>query len=126
MLQLRPVGSSRRLYLHLLLFTHRNLLQAKSVDFSKVVTSDIYQLIPNAMQGSNAPVGLTCSPLIQDLSGGVQCNQQTVCCDGGHFVSFLRASFRLTFPPLTMPAQSGLISINCIAFNPGSSATSII
>ncbi|VDB91675.1 unnamed protein product [Peniophora sp. CBMAI 1063] len=79
---------------------------AKSTDFSKILTSDMYSLFPDALAGSNAPVGLTCSPLIQDLSGGVQCNQQTVCCDGGHF--------------------SGLISINCIAFNPGSSATSII
>ncbi|KZV69616.1 hypothetical protein PENSPDRAFT_753255 [Peniophora sp. CONT] len=79
---------------------------AKSTDFSKVLSSDVYSVIPDMMAGSNAPVGLTCSPLIQSLSGGVQCNQQTVCCDGGHF--------------------SGLISINCIAFNPGSQAAGII
>ncbi|KZV68543.1 hypothetical protein PENSPDRAFT_582251 [Peniophora sp. CONT] len=79
---------------------------AKSVDFQKVLGGDLYELLPNFLEGSNTPVGLTCSSLVQDLSGGPQCNQQTVCCDDSHF--------------------SGLISINCISFNGGSGALGII
>ncbi|VDB91663.1 unnamed protein product [Peniophora sp. CBMAI 1063] len=78
---------------------------AKTVDFEQFKASEIYELIPNALRGSNAPVGLACSPLIADTSGGVQCNQQAVCCDGGHF--------------------SGLFSVNCNAFNGGSQSAGI-
>ncbi|KZV71106.1 hypothetical protein PENSPDRAFT_578241, partial [Peniophora sp. CONT] len=57
--------------------------------------SEIYELIPNELRNSNAPVGLACSPIIADTSGGAQCNQQSVCCDGGHFVrSFLSIVLR--------------------------------
>ncbi|VDC01000.1 unnamed protein product [Peniophora sp. CBMAI 1063] len=78
---------------------------ANTVDFEQFADSEVYELIPNILRGSNAPVGLACSPIINDLSGGAQCNQQTVCCDGGHF--------------------SGLFSVNCNAFNGGSQSAGI-
>ncbi|VDC07921.1 unnamed protein product [Peniophora sp. CBMAI 1063] len=78
---------------------------SKTVDFQKVAGSSIESLFPDFEANTNTPVGLTCSPIIQDLSGGAQCNQQSVCCNGGHF--------------------SGLFSLNCIPFNGGSQSTGI-
>ncbi|KZV68544.1 fungal hydrophobin [Peniophora sp. CONT] len=78
---------------------------AKTVDFESMIGSSVESLFPDFQSGTNAPVGLTCSPLIADTSGAAQCNQQSVCCNGGHF--------------------SGLFSLNCIPFNGGTQSTGI-
>ncbi|KZV68545.1 fungal hydrophobin [Peniophora sp. CONT] len=78
---------------------------SKTVDFQKMIGTDVVSLFPDFQANTNAPVGLSCSPIIQDLSGGAQCNQQSVCCNGGHF--------------------SGLFSLNCIPFNGGTQSTGI-
>ncbi|KZV72088.1 fungal hydrophobin [Peniophora sp. CONT] len=78
---------------------------AKTFDFSQYEGSEIFEYIPDQLRDSNAPVGTDCSPITQDTSGGVQCNAQAVCCDGGHF--------------------SGVFSVNCNAFNAGSQSTAI-
>ncbi|KAI0029936.1 hypothetical protein K488DRAFT_72576 [Vararia minispora EC-137] len=69
---------------------------AKSINF-KTLLGDQYSLLPDTLEGTNVPIGLDCSPLILGAGGG--CNQQTVCCDGGH--------------------MSGLLSINCNAYQGG-------
>ena len=78
---------------------------AKDVDLSKFYGGSDVELFSNLLRGSNEPVGLTCSPIVQDLSGAAQCNQQTVCCDSTH--------------------ASGLFSIGCTPFNGGSQSAGI-
>jgi len=71
---------------------------SQSFDFSTVLTGDQYTALADLLKNSNAPVGVSCSP-IASVTGAAQCNQQTVCCDDSHY--------------------SGLVATNCNAYNGG-------
>ncbi|KAI0031992.1 hydrophobin, partial [Vararia minispora EC-137] len=68
---------------------------AHSVDFQTLLSQDVLSTLPQALSGSNTPVGLSCSPIA--AATGASCNQQTVCCSNTHF--------------------SGVIAIGCMPIN---------